>query len=123
MWKNIYKKIEKKKYNRQEVLLIKSLHVWDFYRRNDILISQIEIVLDFLDVSECAMDIDVLDIVNRFISDLSNIQEFLRNCNALLNRDTSNDHLDNFGSDLRDMLNGLYTTLCSVHTCATCAKK
>ena len=27
MWKNIYKKIEKKKYNRQEVLLIKSLHL------------------------------------------------------------------------------------------------
>ena len=98
-------------------------HVWDFYRRSSILIESIENILTFLDLSDYLMDDDVHQIVNRFVGDLGIIQEFLRNCNVLLNRDSPNDHLDSFGQELRNMLEGLYTTLCSVHTCPECVKK
>ena len=98
-------------------------HVWDFYRRSNILIDSIDNISIFLDLSDYVMDDDVHQIVNRFVSDLGIIQEFLRNCNELLIRDSPNNHLDSFGQELRNMLEGLYTTLCSVHTCPVCVKK
>ena len=98
-------------------------HVWDFYRRNNVLVDNIGNIIDFLNMSHCSIDEDVHVIVERFSNDLRTIQDFILNCNMLLNANGDNNHLNNYGSELRIMIEGLYTTLCSVHTCATCLRK
>ena len=98
-------------------------HVWDFYRRNDLLASYIRNIIDFLDTSNCAMDEDVHVTVERFSNDLRTIQNFIQDCNELLDANGNNSHLNNYVTELRIMIEGLYTTLCSIHTCTTCIKK
>ena len=97
-------------------------HVWDFCRQNNILRQQIENIINFLNTSQCTLDDDVHVIVERFTNDLRIIQDFMLDCNLLINRNGDNLHLNNYSNELRIMIEGLYTTLCNVHTC-TCIKK
>ena len=97
-------------------------HVWDHYRKCSLFIDNIENIIDFIDTSQCTLDDDVHVIVGRFVRDLKIIQDFIRNCLILLVPGTTNSHLDDFGPELRLMIEGLYTTLCSVHTCPVCVR-
>ena len=97
-------------------------HIWDFYRRCDLLFLEIERIIAFLDTSQCLVDDDVHVIVERFINDLRTIQGFIRDCTFSLVPSSNNSHLDNFETDLRSRIEGLYTTLCNPHTCDGCVR-
>ena len=97
-------------------------HVWDFYRRCDLLFMSMEEIINFLDTSQCQIDVDVHVIVERFVNDLRTIQGFIRDCTLSLVPSSDNSHLDGFGDDLRTRIEGLYTTLCNPHNCGGCIR-
>ena len=97
-------------------------HIWDFYRQCDLLFLNMEETIVFLDTSHCQIDDDVHVIVERFVNDLKEIQDYIRDCTLSLVPRTNNNHLDSFEADLKTRIEGLYTTLCNSHTCNGCIR-
>ena len=93
---------------------------WDFYRDCCRFAKLIEKVATFIDIKNIELYPDIVQVINMFISQLMAIRDYVHHSSLEPEVEDFQLYLPNFRSDISDMLNDLYTTLCDRQACRTC---
>ena len=93
---------------------------WDFYRDCCNFVTILNRVTDFIDIENVSLFPDIVQVIERFISDIDIIRQFTSECSLLPETKTYYQDIPNFRNTVRRMIEDLFTTLCDKTYCKTC---
>mgnify|MGYP003332718747 CR=1 FL=1 len=93
---------------------------WDFYRDCCRFADLIEKVTTFIDIKHIELFPDIVQVINLFTSQLLAIRNYVHHSSLEPEVEDFQLFIPNFRTDLSEMIDNLYTTLCDLHACRTC---
>ena len=98
-------------------------NIWDLYKSCSRFADLLCDITQYIEINDIELYPDIMQIVNRFISDLHEIADFVRLSSLEPEPTNFRDFIPTFRRDLENRIRGLYTTLCCKFTCPVCIPK